>query len=241
MSGTSSHIGYTPVEDDLSSRKGMRVECASCGKTGRVSKKLDLQHIKCPVCKTMGSLKVPTPPTDVVEAVDCNQTLRECPYCGEDIKLNAIKCKHCKEMLLKDAPTLSDIKKPEFPSMNFKLSGCLEVLVIFVSVMLTLLGVVIFKIRGVMDVKSLSLQHSDSVESNFSPWDGSHKKLVAYIKAKMNDPYSFEHVETKYIKDNGMVKVFMKFRGKNVYGVLVLKQAVAITTLDGYIISVTID
>lgn len=40
------------------------------------------------------------------------------------------------------------------------------------------------------------------LESQFSAWDGSHKKLVDFIKTKMNDPESFKHVTTRYW-DNG--------------------------------------
>ena len=52
--------------------------------------------------------------------------------------------------------------------------------------------------------------------------NGSHRVLEDYVKAHMNDPGSFEHVETKYImpKDTGVTATvyIMTYRGKNSFG-----------------------
>ncbi len=60
------------------------------------------------------------------------------------------------------------------------------------------------------------------VESHLSKRNGSHLELVAYIKASMNDPDSYEHVSTQYImpKDTGVTSTIFTttFRGKNKFG-----------------------
>lgn len=56
------------------------------------------------------------------------------------------------------------------------------------------------------------------IQSQFSAWDGSHIHLVSLVKENMNDPKSFEHVETRYTDNGDNLTVFMKFRGTNAFG-----------------------
>ncbi|OSB19238.1 hypothetical protein B2H94_09100 [Clostridium sporogenes] len=65
-------------------------------------------------------------------------------------------------------------------------------------------------------------KHDNWVESQFSKWDGSHRGLVKLVKQNLNDPKSFEHVETKFIRDGKDLIIVMKYRAKNVFGGLVL-------------------
>lgn len=71
----------------------------------------------------------------------------------------------------------------------------------------------------------------DKFESNFSGWDGSHIKLERFIEDNMNDPGSYEHVETRYrLVLNSEPKhavVTTKFRGRNAYGGMVLNTVTA--------------
>ena len=79
------------------------------------------------------------------------------------------------------------------------------------------------------------------VKEQFSSWNGSHKNLEKYIKASMNNPKSYEHVETRYqIKDN-TVMIYTKFRGTNAFNAVVTNEAVAIADLDGNLLDVKID
>jgi hypothetical protein len=55
-------------------------------------------------------------------------------------------------------------------------------------------------------------------EEQFSKWDGSHIKLTEYIKSKMNDPDSYEHVETKAATKSNHILVVTTIRGTNAYG-----------------------
>ena len=56
------------------------------------------------------------------------------------------------------------------------------------------------------------------LEKQFSAWDGSHNTLTQLIKKSMNDPDSYEHVETNYwdMKDNIVVRTV--YSGKNAFG-----------------------
>lgn len=46
--------------------------------------------------------------------------------------------------------------------------------------------------------KSAAETRQERIDHGFSAWDGSHIALTRMIKESMNDPKSFEHVETKY-------------------------------------------
>ncbi|WP_434438390.1 hypothetical protein [Sphingobacterium faecium] len=64
------------------------------------------------------------------------------------------------------------------------------------------------------------------IEKHFSNYDGSYTKFRNYIKDNLNDPSSFEHVETRYTDNkDGTVNVIMKYRGKNPFGGIITKYA----------------
>ena len=79
------------------------------------------------------------------------------------------------------------------------------------------------------------------IDEQFSVWDGSHFLLVEMTKATMNDPKSFDHVETRYailplVPNTSVsitVRVKMRFRGKNAFGGVVLGCKSADFTRDG--------
>ena len=76
------------------------------------------------------------------------------------------------------------------------------------------------------------------LESGFSFWDGSHIELTRLIKKAMNDPGSYEHVDTTYIDRGDYLVVTTTFRGRNGFGALVLNSVTAHARLDGSIIEV---
>jgi len=71
------------------------------------------------------------------------------------------------------------------------------------------------------------------IEKQFSAWDGSHIKLSRLIKESMNDPDSYEHVETKYGNMDDHLVVITTFRGKNAFGGVVKNTVKASVSLDG--------
>ncbi len=76
------------------------------------------------------------------------------------------------------------------------------------------------------------------IERSFSHWDGSHRKLEEHIKNSMNDPGSYEHVETVYWDRGDYLVVMTTFRGKNAFGGVVKNSVKAKVGLDGSIIDI---
>lgn len=76
------------------------------------------------------------------------------------------------------------------------------------------------------------------IERAFSAWDGSHRQLVSFVKRTMNDPKSFEHVETRFSDKGDHVYLVMQFRGKNAFGGTVSQTIAAKAAIDGAIIEI---
>jgi len=65
----------------------------------------------------------------------------------------------------------------------------------------------------------MQAQKAQGLDDQFSRWDGSHIKMTEAIRRTMNDPKSFEHIETKYrVNPNGTVRVVTDFTGRNAFG-----------------------
>lgn len=72
----------------------------------------------------------------------------------------------------------------------------------------------------------------EQYETCFSEWDGSHKNLRDFIKDNMNDPDSYEHVETTYQDMVTVLIVQTTFRGNNQFGALVKNTVKARVSAD---------
>jgi len=72
----------------------------------------------------------------------------------------------------------------------------------------------------------------------FSPWDGSHRGLEQIIKKNMNDPNSYEHIETVYWDQDDYLIVRTTFRGKNAFGALVVNWIKAKSDIHGNVIDI---
>ena len=101
-----------------------------------------------------------------------------------------------------------------------------------------------------MELEALTAYKDDNIASEarrlnikkqFSAWDGSHRRLEQYIKENMNDPKSYEHIETRYVEKDGGLLIITSFRGKNAFNAVVKQQAAAVADLDGNLLSVDFD
>jgi len=76
---------------------------------------------------------------------------------------------------------------------------------------------------------------AEKLKGMFSAYDGSHRGLVSAVEKNMNDPDSFDHVETRFSDKGDYILVYMKYRGKNSFGALVLGEITVKSDLDGNI------
>lgn len=67
-----------------------------------------------------------------------------------------------------------------------------------------------------------------------SPWDGSHRAFEALVKASLNDPDSYEHVETMTWprRGDGRNEIVMTFRAKNGFGGTITAKATGTINAD---------
>lgn len=79
-------------------------------------------------------------------------------------------------------------------------------------------------------------QREARIVAQFSAWDGAHRNLEAAVKRAMNDPDSYEHIDTTYTDRGDHVFLRTNFRGNNAFGGKVVNQVVAKADLDGNII-----
>lgn len=77
-----------------------------------------------------------------------------------------------------------------------------------------------------------------AIAAQFSTWDGSHSKVEAALKARMHNPSSYKHVETRYSIGSDTLTVVTTYRGTNGFGGVVTNRAVAKTDLQGNVLSV---
>ncbi|WP_051564061.1 hypothetical protein [Desulfovermiculus halophilus] len=76
------------------------------------------------------------------------------------------------------------------------------------------------------------------IKSQFSAWDGSHRNLERVIQKSMNDPDSYDHVETVYWDRGDHLIVRTTFRGKNAFGGVVKNSVKAKVSLDGEVLQI---
>lgn len=86
--------------------------------------------------------------------------------------------------------------------------------------------------------KAAAEARKKKIESQFSAWDGSHRNLEQLIKAAMNDPDSYKHVETVYWDRGDYLVVRTTYRGKNVFGGVVKNSVMAIVSIDGRVLKI---
>jgi hypothetical protein len=90
--------------------------------------------------------------------------------------------------------------------------------------------------------KSVQKTNEERVSELQSGYDGSIPSVVKFVKNSMNDPESFEHVETRtgfYEKESFIVS--MKYRGKNPFGGVITKYIDVKSDYSGNVISIEKD
>jgi chaperone required for assembly of F1-ATPase len=78
-----------------------------------------------------------------------------------------------------------------------------------------------------------------SIKSQLSPWDGSHRHVERALKARMKNPASYEHVETRYSVGTDSITVVTTYRGTNSFGAVVPNQAIATVDKAGNVLTLS--
>lgn len=223
------------------------ITCPKCGKSQPTGK---LECVQCGVIfsKIKSTIKPPEPPKQRCDPIDTpskddtkpeNFTLKTglitCPACQKKISETVDACIHCGLKLTPEKITKIKQKQSK-PDM-----GCLiSIVVIIVFVCLLGFGIYIGE-KGTSDnvvSKSDVDPRKKMIEKHFSSWDGSHIGLTKIIKELMNDPKSYEHVETRYGDYGNYLLVKTTFRGKNAFGGVVTNWISAKCDLRGNVIEI---
>lgn len=128
--------------------------------------------------------------------------LKACKECGKEVSTSATKCPHC------------GVSNPTLKSEDIG-RGCLITIgvIVFLAFIITLA-------TDNEPQKPLTAEERriEKIEDQFSAWDGSHLDLTRIVKDSMNDPDSYEHIETRYSDKGDHLIVIMEFSGLNGFG-----------------------
>lgn len=76
------------------------------------------------------------------------------------------------------------------------------------------------------------LTRQEKIESQFTSLHGVHKNLREYVQARLSDPSSFKHIETRYVDNGTTLGLIMKYRALNDYGMSVLGTVTATADVE---------
>lgn len=166
----------------------------------------------------------------------------KCEHCGELMqgKVNVNKvigCLYCRKQfrVTKELTAAYEVEKEQSVWDYIKRYGIYTVggFILIAAVLLAMFG---------ESNKSVEQIRDEQVQELFFA-DGQNYQVVQAVKKSMNDPDSFEHIETRHV-DNGTgdVAVTMMFRGKNAFGGKVINRAVAMVSPEsGAVTSLAIE
>ena len=84
-------------------------------------------------------------------------------------------------------------------------------------------------------------QLGTNVDGQFSNFDGSHRKVEAAVKSRLNNPSSYEHVNTQYTVNPDAITVHSTYRAKNGFGAVVTSSAIAEVDAAGNVLSLSMN
>jgi len=157
-------------------------------------------------------------------------SLIQCPECKKSISEAASSCPKCGYVLTPEK--IAEIKKNQKDLQKKAGIGCLSLIGIIVLIS------IFSSSENTNTPKTKEQLHKEQIEKLLSPWDGSCKSLTALIKESMDDPGSYEHVDTKYWDMRDHIVVMTTFRGKNAFGGVVKNWVKAKVDLNGKVIKI---
>lgn len=109
---------------------------------------------------------------------------------------------------------------------------------LFALIAFVLCIVALFVVKSFDESPSGPKTHKQQVDHIFRGPGGSCPALVQYVKQRMNDPESFQHVETRYVDKGDYMIVFMTYRGRNAFSGVVTQTVQAKAWLNGTVTEV---
>jgi hypothetical protein len=154
-----------------------------------------------------------------------------CPECKKQISDTTDSCPNCGYKLTPGK--INEIKKKS-EAVGKKVGiGCLVVFIAFGC-----LCAICYNMGPDKSKPAAPLTRTEQLAKHFNPWDGSHIGLTETIKAAMNDPDSYKHVETRYIDKGDYLIVTTTYRGKNSFGGVVTNRVQAKVDLNGNVLQI---
>ncbi len=98
------------------------------------------------------------------------------------------------------------------------------------------------KIQFVLDpeqkeINDVKERRQHLIDRQFAGFSGANVYVQRAIKENMNDPDSYDHIETTYSDKGKYILVFTKFRGKNSFGGTIIQNVTAKVDIEGNVIS----
>lgn len=175
----------------------------------------------------------------IILSVSCSKKNEQSKYISVLIKSNydssigfededTIECLNQKDAAIK---TISNYFISKSSDEKFKLYKTLDYKLLDINKKPILISKILSnkQIDSIQNIVTKSLSNYENknikvnVNNQFSSFDGSHIKLTEYIKETLNDPDSYEHVETKYKLKDKYIHVIVTFRGANKFGSIITK------------------
>lgn len=89
-----------------------------------------------------------------------------------------------------------------------------------------------------IEIEIKNIKQQEFAKKNISSWDGSNRLLERSVKKAMNDPDSYEHVQTTFEYKKDKVIATMLYRGKNAFGGKVVDKVIGTFDYDGNLLEV---
>jgi RNA polymerase subunit RPABC4/transcription elongation factor Spt4 len=143
-------------------------------------------------------------------------SLVKCSECNKEISSKAEVCPNCGIILIKKSHTAKWVA-------------------LFVTLSL-ILSITIY--LNISKKNNTDYSYLESIPSQIRHQfnsNGEHKYILKFLKRKMNDPESYQHVKTTYDLGETTVIVTTIYRGKNSYGGVIKREIVGTFNLQGQV------